>query len=355
MLTKIASLFLVLGNALISIDNNNRLIKDEYGRHTIFHGVNVVYKIPPYIPDVDKFEAQDSLSEKDIDDLVSWGMNFVRLGVMWEAVETAPGVYNETYIKQVNDLITRMGKKGIYTLVDAHQDVLSREVCGEGMPNFYADEILKGGSYCFGSWSDYLIAPIAKLFGACKSIKEYNYETDENGYPLISECQKESFFIYYTTPEAWTLFRAIYHNDLGMQDKYVAYWAFVAKNLSPNPYVVGFDPFNEPLPAFSGVNTVPSLLWPGNFDKTQLNPMYERIYNEAYKPADSKSIMYFEPGQFPDVLPFFSRGIVQNVGFEKPPGEEIGSQYHLLNDHDYCCQLSPDICAKTGEPEPETA
>jgi aryl-phospho-beta-D-glucosidase BglC (GH1 family) len=29
-----------------------------------------------------------------MDDLKEWGFNFVRLGVMWEAVETAPGVYN---------------------------------------------------------------------------------------------------------------------------------------------------------------------------------------------------------------------------------------------------------------------
>jgi len=65
--------------------------------------------------------------------------------------------------------------------------------------------------------------------------------------------------------------------------------------------------------------------------------------------------MYFEPGQFPDELPWFDTGIVWNVGFEKPPGAEIGSQYHMLNDHDYCCQLSPALCAATGEPGPETA
>ena len=45
---------------------------------------------------------------------------------MWEAVETAPGVYNETYLKQINDTINALGEKGIYTLVDTHQDVLAR-------------------------------------------------------------------------------------------------------------------------------------------------------------------------------------------------------------------------------------
>lgn len=62
---------------------------------------------------------------------------------MWEAVETAPGKYNQTYIEEVNKLINKLGDHGIYTLVDAHQDVLARIICGEGMPNFYAKEVLQ--------------------------------------------------------------------------------------------------------------------------------------------------------------------------------------------------------------------
>lgn len=65
----------------------------------IYHGVNVVYKIAPYMPIEDKFDAQLSLSDKDIKDLKNWGINLIRLGVMWEAVETAPGVYNTTYLE----------------------------------------------------------------------------------------------------------------------------------------------------------------------------------------------------------------------------------------------------------------
>jgi endoglycosylceramidase len=57
---------------------------------------------------------------------------------MWEAVEYAPGQYNETYLDQIEILINKLGQRGIYTLVDAHQDVLARKLCGEGIPNFYA-------------------------------------------------------------------------------------------------------------------------------------------------------------------------------------------------------------------------
>ena len=90
---------------------------------------------------------------------------------MWEAVETAPGVYNQTYLTEIDHLITKLGQKGIYTLVDAHQDVLARQICGEGMPNFYARQILEQGPvYCVDPKFDMFLAPIAKKFGLCKSM-----------------------------------------------------------------------------------------------------------------------------------------------------------------------------------------
>lgn len=57
----------------------------------------------------------------------------------------------------------------------------------------------------------------------------------------------------------------------------------------------------------------------------------------------------FEPAQFPDG---FGIGlpIIFEAGFKTPPGGDIGSTNHMLNDHTYCCQLSPGICSETGEP-----
>ena len=85
----------------IWVDSADRVIREEQGRQIVFHGVNVVYKVAPYIPESDKYDSQSSLTDKDIDQLVDWGFNLVRLGVMWEAVETAPGVYNQTYFRML--------------------------------------------------------------------------------------------------------------------------------------------------------------------------------------------------------------------------------------------------------------
>jgi endoglycosylceramidase len=115
-----STLQLLTANDKIYVDSKNRLLRDPQNRHLIMHGVNVVYKIPPYIPDQETFDSQSSLNDRDIQDLSDWGFNLVRLGVMWESVESAPGVYNQTYLDEIDLLITKLGEKGIYTLVDAH-------------------------------------------------------------------------------------------------------------------------------------------------------------------------------------------------------------------------------------------
>ena len=327
----------------IWVDNKERVLRDAQGRHTIFHGVNVVYKVAPYIPITDHFDSQDSLSDQDIDNMVKWGMNHVRLGVMWEAVERSRGVYDQDYLKKIDELITRLGEKGIYTLVDAHQDVLTRMICGEGMPEFYAKEVVDAGTYCVDKHLDIFLKPLLQKGGFCKPIKDYNYKTDSNGDPLISECQSTAFFNYYSSPESLTLFRAFYHNDHGLADKYVAYWAEVANSLSSNKWVMGFDPFNEPLPAWTSLANLIHTVMPGNFDKDDLAPLYARI-NGKLQSASKDNIMYFEPGQVPDALPIGKGGVVFPVGFEVPPGGQIGSTNHVLNDHTYCCTLDPAVC-----------
>lgn len=60
--------------------------------------------------------------------------------------------------------------------------------------------------------------------------------------------------------------------------------------------------------------------------------------------------MWFEPGQFPDELGISDYlKFVFDLGFTNPPGGEIGSKHHVLNDHSYCCQIL-GTCDKTGEP-----
>jgi len=148
-------------------------MQDASGRSVIFHCVNVVYKVHPYIPDTVNFDPQLSLTDAELDQLVKWGFNFVRLGVMWEAVERTPDTFNATYLDEVEVLINKLGNRGIYTLVDMHQDVLARKICGEGVPDHYAQDLPR---HCEGSE----LAILAETYGICRSIKDYGYRFDQN-------------------------------------------------------------------------------------------------------------------------------------------------------------------------------
>ena len=88
-----------------------------------------------------------------------------------------------------------------------------------------------------------------KAAGLCKSIKDYNFRSDENGNPVVTDCQKNLFVTYYTTTEALAVFEDFYENKYGLQDKFVAYWDAVSSKFAQNRYVIGFDPINEPLPS----------------------------------------------------------------------------------------------------------
>ena len=49
--------------------------------------------------------------------LKSWGMNAIRLGVMWPGVEPSEGKYNYTYLSEMDRIVRLAGQYGIYTLV----------------------------------------------------------------------------------------------------------------------------------------------------------------------------------------------------------------------------------------------
>lgn len=171
-----ASLFLLSAGVSaqtgeITVNTTSRFMIDGARRSTIFHGVNVVYKVDPYLPTTNStFDPQLSLNDEDIENMVKWGFNFVRLGVMWEAVERQKGVYDETYLANVNALINKLGARGIYTMVDAHQDVFARSICGEGMPTFYiSDDVID--HTCQGPDLPWATA----LYGKCVPMSSFKF------------------------------------------------------------------------------------------------------------------------------------------------------------------------------------
>lgn len=137
--TVLFAYFLLQIQADISLAPDSRAFLDEFGRTRIFHGFNVVVKDDPYLPTRQSFDAIMSLTDNEIKQMAEWGVKLVRLGVLWEAVEPSKGSYDDAFLDDVEELINKLGESGIYTLIDSHQDLLSRQFCGEGVPYFYLD------------------------------------------------------------------------------------------------------------------------------------------------------------------------------------------------------------------------
>jgi len=214
-----------------------------------------------------------------------WGAKIVRLGVMWESVERSPGVYDMAYLDEMDKLINRFGDYGMAVIVDNHQDLFSRQLCGEGVPYFYtpADVDKK----CpFG-----LVGTFFRLAGRCVPLDSYNMQTDENGLPLLSECQKHSFEDMYTAPEVASAFDALYTNKDGLLDKMFDFWTTVATRFSNNPNVIGYDILNEPWP--SNMYKDASLFFkPHKFDRDVLFPVAQKAHDVVRAVDDNKAIFF---------------------------------------------------------------
>ncbi|MBY0371909.1 glycoside hydrolase family 5 protein [bacterium] len=114
-------------------------LRDSSGRVAVFRGLNVSasMKVPPF---TSGFRASD------LDPLPKWGINAIRLLFIWEAAEPKEGVYDRPYLTWYKNVVKEAAKRGIYVLVDIHQDAYSRfatDGCGAGFPDWTVAAPLK--------------------------------------------------------------------------------------------------------------------------------------------------------------------------------------------------------------------
>ena len=200
---------------------------DQQGRVVVLHGVNAVYKHPPY----ELYPAPGKpwdLGAADASLMARLGFNVVRLGMTWKGLEPGtapandpaictsgaphdPGQFSQavldTYLKKLKGTVDLLGRFHIYSLLDMHQDVYNELFDGEGAPNW---------AVCTGG------AP--------------------NTEPPGRWSQN------YGTAAAGAAYRHFWTNDVvgDLQGEYDRVWAAVASYFRGDPWVLGYDPFNEP-------------------------------------------------------------------------------------------------------------
>lgn len=211
--------------------------KDEGGRVVILRGVNVAgnSKIPPFVPFSDTTR---------LDPVKEWGMNVIRLVLIWEAIEPEPGKYNGEYIDAVEALVSAAGERGIYVILDMHQDMFSRYLnggCGDGAPSWAIDP----------------------------SIPQDKPANDERCIDWVNGLNDKNVL---------RAFDSFYANVNGVRDHYISMWAHIAQRFGDHPAVIGYDLMNEPI----------------GDEVSQIAPLYEDA-GAAIRVVDPDGILFIEP------------------------------------------------------------
>src|SRR5882757_7290912 len=114
----------------LPLGHAGQFVTDAQGRVVILHGYNMVNKRPPYAPDAIGFGDDDAAF------LASEGYNTVRVGVIYAGVEPSPGVYDDNYLARIEATVNTLGRHGIVSLLDFHQDLYNERFQGEGWPDW---------------------------------------------------------------------------------------------------------------------------------------------------------------------------------------------------------------------------
>ena len=133
--------------------------KDEQGRRLLLRGVNLggSSKVP-YRPDGATYSAEGFFDHRNVSftgrpfpleeaeehfsRLKSWGLDFLRFLVTWEAVEHAgPGIYDEEYLDYLYRVVKKAADYKITLFIDPHQDVWSRFSGGDGAPGWTLEAV----------------------------------------------------------------------------------------------------------------------------------------------------------------------------------------------------------------------
>ena len=233
------------------LGHHGRWITDADGRVVLLHGVNMVYKRPPYHPAAGGFDDDDAAF------LAEHGFNTVRVGLVYKAVEPQPGGYDDAYIEEIAATEETLARHGIFSQLDFHQDLYNERFGGEGWPNWAT---IDDG------------VPAEPL----------------TGFPAS----------YITSPGLNVAFTNFWLNragpgGVGLQNRYAAAFRHVAARFAPREHTIGYDVMNEPWPGLFWPTCATPLGCP-LFDAFTLAPFHRRVISRI-REVEPQKLIWYEP------------------------------------------------------------
>ncbi|MGV0625726.1 cellulase family glycosylhydrolase [Mycolicibacter minnesotensis] len=232
---------------------------DSDGKVAILHGFNQIYKIPPFEPGANGFDDDDAAF------LAANGFNAVRLGVLWAGVEPQPGVFDQAYLDAVSRTVETLGRHGIVSIIDLHQDNYSGLFpdYGNGAPDW------------------------ATLTGGLS-----NPKLDQAFTYLFNPAQNHAWDAFWWNKPA--------SDGIGLQNHYAQMFEFVANHFKDDANVAGYEIMNEP---WQGSTWLSSVFGNSHFDSQFMTPFYNQVAS-AIRAVDPTTPALFEPSAlFNEMIP----------------------------------------------------
>ena len=240
-------------------------IADDRGRMVLLHGAIAqglidfwssadpsVVDTPPFYPidpaaydgkcpDNSDYLPTPPLCQSDLAQMAAFGFNSLRLPLSWSLLEPERGRFNQVYIDRIAQVVGWARAAGIYVIIDMHQNAYSRYVGRVSKPP------LPGGD------------PV-----------QLRYYTGAPAWATITDGFPPEAYLNHReiNPAVLEAFSNFWYDRSGIQDEYIAAIATLAQRFKDDSTVVGYSPFNEPLPGWS---------LPPGFEDLLLFPFYRRV------------------------------------------------------------------------------
>jgi endoglycosylceramidase len=276
------------------LDHDGRWFTDARGRVVILRGFNMVYKVDSYRPEDTGFGRDDARF------LRRHGFNSIRLGIIYKGLEPGPPNasgkpdYRRGYIRSLARTEKLLAERGVFTLLDFHQDLYNERFQGEGWPDW-------------------------------QTIDDGVPSEPQQGFPanyIVNAGLQRAFDNFWANTRV---------EGRGLQDAYAAAWRRIAVKFRRKPFVMGYDLLNEPWPGSEfgpqGCASPPGC--PG-FDSTTLTSFSRRVLEEI-RTVDPATLVFYEP------LVLF------DFGAETAHGD-LGDPNTGFSFHAYCLGASGPAC-----------